>query len=65
MLPGPGYKSCANVDIAQYCSKMKLTRTVLVEVAMMVILLCVAANLQEANERVKKQLSVFTVVKVG
>ena len=53
------------MDIAQYCSKMKLTRTVLVEVAMMVILLCVAANLQEANERVKKQLSVFTVVKVG
>eukprot|EP00091_Calanus_sinicus_P020785 TRINITY_DN5889_c0_g1_i1.p1 TRINITY_DN5889_c0_g1~~TRINITY_DN5889_c0_g1_i1.p1 ORF type:complete len:138 (-),score=16.19 TRINITY_DN5889_c0_g1_i1:947-1360(-) len=42
---------------------MKLTKMSLVEVAMMVTMLCVAANLQETTDRVKKQLSVFTVVK--
>jgi len=45
---------------------MKLTRTALVEVVIVVImatLLCVTANLEANKERIKKTLSVFTVVK--
>jgi len=47
----------------QLASKMKLTRTVLGEVVIMAILLCVAANLKDNKERIKKSLGVFTVVK--
>merc|ERR1740137_3297 len=42
---------------------MELTRTTMVEMVMMAIMLCVAANLQNNQERIKKQLGVFTVVK--
>jgi hypothetical protein len=42
---------------------MELTRTVLVEVVITGILLCVVADLDTSKERVKKQLGVFTVVK--
>jgi len=42
---------------------MELTRSAMVELVMMAIMLCVAANLQSHQERVKKQLGVFTVVK--
>ena len=43
---------------------MELTRSAMVELVMMAIMLCVAANLESHRERVKKQLGVFTVVKV-
>merc|ERR1719483_1177105 len=42
---------------------MELTRSAMLEFVLMAIMLCVAANLQSHQERVRKQLGVFTVVK--